>query len=265
MSNMMNTATARLVYERGLQIITAAKLDPNVVKLTQSDLILEQQVTIASNNYQFPVLNNQSGTGGTTIFNTEVRLVQQNSFIVSAWGFFLCKPTSVNDATWVPQTYPNNQVFTTAGVAAAAQTLYQSQMNITVNNDVVYPIWHTGRHWFVPQTQQTPVIAGVENANQYAQVDLSQDGFFPVEPNLIIIGSKNTVINLFMPAALPQPSRRWSPSSGCGCTTAVCSLKTVRSSRKRLRPWARTDCLRGNRKGSTLNPSLCFYLQKFLG
>lgn len=197
-----NTANARLVYENGLKIVTAAGLDPEVVKLTQSDLILEQQLFTNNTVYQFPVLNNQQGSTGGTIFNTELRLTQQDSFIVSMWGFFLCKPSSAIDATFVVQSYANPQVFSTAGTAAAAETLYNSYARISVNNDIVFPIWSLSRNRLVPQTQQEPLIVGVENAVPYSQIDLSSDGFYPVEPNLVIIGSKNTVITVTLPAAL---------------------------------------------------------------
>lgn len=202
MGNTVNQANARLVYEGGLKQVVDANLDPNVVKLTQSDLVLEQQMLVGVSNYSFPVLNNQNGSQGNTIFNTELRLAQQDSFIVSQWGMFLAKPTSALDATFIVQTYPNPQVFTTSGVSAAAETLFNSTAQVKVNNDVVYPAWHLSRHRLVPQTQQAPLITGVENAIPYSQIDLSTDGFYPVEPNLVIIGSKNTVITIGLPAAL---------------------------------------------------------------
>src|ERR1700726_4690434 len=105
-----NTATARMIYDNAVKIMLAAKLDPENCKATQSDLVLEQQLLTTVTTYQFPVLNNQNGSQGNTIFNTEIRLTQQDSFIVSEWGFFLCKPTSAIDTTFVPQTYPNPQV-----------------------------------------------------------------------------------------------------------------------------------------------------------
>jgi hypothetical protein len=200
--NLQSTMSARLVYENGTALVLEAKLDPNVVKLTQSDLILEQQLVVNSNNYTFPVLNNQQGTTGGQIFPTEVRLNQQDSFIVSSLGFFLLNPSSAVDATFVAQSYPNPQVFTTSGASAAAETMYNSYMTMVVNKDVILPVWHLSRHRMVPQTQQEPLITGVENSIPYSQIDLSSDGFYPVEPNLIIIGSKGTVITITMPASM---------------------------------------------------------------
>lgn len=199
--NQQNTAVARLVYENARQICIDAKIDPDEAKLTQSDLILEQQLFTNQTQYQFPVLANDNGPSGSR-FNTEIRLQQQDSFIASAWGFFLAKPSSATDATFVVQTYSNPQVFSTANVAAALETLYNSICRITVNNDVVFPVWSLSRNRVVPQTQQAPLISGVENAIPYSQIDLSSDGFFPLEPNLVFIGSKGYVINIVLPQAL---------------------------------------------------------------
>jgi hypothetical protein len=199
--NQQNTANARIVYENAAKICAKYGVNLDTAKATQSDLILEQQLFANTTNYQFPVRQDDNGPSGTK-FNTEVRLTNQDSFIASAWGFFLLKPASAIDTTFIAQTYPNPQVFTSANTSAAAETLYNSYCRITVNNDVVLPIWHMSRHRMVPQTQQEPLIVGVQNAIPYSQIDLSQDGFVPVEPNLIFIGTKGYIINLVLPAAL---------------------------------------------------------------
>lgn len=200
--NNINGATARMVYENAITIIENAGLTPDMTKLTMSDLVLEQQLLTTSTVYSFPVLNNQNGNQGNTIFNTEVRMTQQDSFVASQWGFFLAKPSSASDTTFVVQSYPNPQIFTTGASAAQAETIYNSVARVTVNNDVVFPVWHLSRHRLVPQTQQQPLITGVENAVPYSQIDLSTDGFYPLEPNLLLIGSKNTVIQVVLPGNL---------------------------------------------------------------
>lgn len=199
MNYTINNATARMTYLESLKIARGAGLNPATTRNTMSDLVLEQQLLTSSTNYSFPVTNTQANG---TPFNTEVRLNLQDSFVASQWGVFLEKPTSAVDATFIAQTYPNPQVFTTGGVSAAAETIYNSSARITVNNDVLVPVWHLSRHRLVPQTQQTPVIAGVENANPYAQVDLTTDGFHPIEPYLVFIGSKNIQIQVTLVAAL---------------------------------------------------------------
>lgn len=194
-----NSATTRMVFENAREIVAKAGLTTEGTVLTMSDLILEQQLLTTSTAYNFPVV---AGQNGSIPFNTENRLALQDSFVVSEWGFFLLKPTSAADATFVAQTYPNPQVFTTSGTSAAAETIYNSYAKILVNNSQVFPIWHLSRHRLVPQAQQAPLITGVQNAVPYSEVDLSTDGFAPVEPNLLIIGSKNTVISVILPANL---------------------------------------------------------------
>lgn len=198
---MQNTqVNSRLIFENALAVADNAKLSVDVTKCTISTLRLEQQALTTKTQYQFPVLNNQMGTTNT-IFNTEIRLTQQDSFVAAAWGFYISKPSSTTDATYILHTYPSPAVFTTSGVAAASETLYNSIIQIQINNDVILPVLSTVRFRYVPQSQQ--VAAGTnQNGIAQDQIDLSQDGCIPVEPNILFIGSKNTVINLNLPAAL---------------------------------------------------------------
>ncbi len=195
-----NTANSRIVYENAVKLLQQAGVSVDLSKCTQSDLILEQQAVVNKTQYQFPVLTNNNGPSNS-LFNTEIRLNQQDSFIAAAWGFFIAKPSSAIDATFIVQTYPNATVFSTAGVAAAAETLYNSIATIAVNNDIILPVWSLSRHRLVPQSQQVAAAAN-QNGIALSQIDLSSDGFYPVEPNLLFIGSKNTVINVILPAAL---------------------------------------------------------------
>jgi hypothetical protein len=203
--NQQSTVNARYVYENALKILASFNISAASAKLTQSDLILEQQLLTTLTAYIFPVLTNDNGPSGSR-FNTEIRLTQQDTFIASSWGFFLLNPASTTDATFIAQTYPNAQVFTTGGLSAALEVLYNSICKITVNNDVILPVWSLSRHRYVPQTQQTPTITGVENGNPYAQIDLSQDGFLPVEPNILFVGSKGYQVQMILPSALTVAS-----------------------------------------------------------
>jgi hypothetical protein len=201
MSNVQSTTNARAVYNNAVRICAFYGIKVDEAYCTMSDLILEQQLLVTLTNYQFPVLNNDNGPSGSR-FNTELRLTQQDVFVASAWGVFLCEPASAVDATFIAQTYPNKLVFVTGGESVALETIYNAYFSITVNNDVILPIWSASRHRMVPQTQQSPLIAGVENANSYAQIDLSQDGFVPVEPNILFVGSKGYRIIATLPAGL---------------------------------------------------------------
>jgi hypothetical protein len=198
MSVMNSSVNSRLVYENAvnmLQSTTGVSLKD--AKLTQSFLRIENQLVVGKTQFKFPVLSNQNNDGGT-IFVTEQRMVQQDSFVCAFWGVFLSNPSSNADTTAKLCSYPNPIVFAAAS-AAAAETIYNSIFTIAVNNDIILPVWDVSRHRAVPQTQQTAAFGA---GSPVDQIDLSSDGFYPVEPNLVFIGSKNTVINLVMPAAL---------------------------------------------------------------
>lgn len=197
--NTQNTLTARALYNQAVKMLQAANMSAIVAKLTQSDIISEVLLSITASTYLFPVtVVNQ---GGIQPFNTEIRLTQQDSLIVGAWGFFLAEPASQKDTNLIWHTYPNPIVFAAGGEAAALETLYNSYSQITINNDVVFPVWHMSRNRLVPQTQQnTAAVAAGSFTND--QNDGSSDGFFPVEPNLNIIGSKGYSVRLILPAAV---------------------------------------------------------------
>ena len=189
-----NPATARMGYEIAKGIVRDAGYDPEKAILTKSDLILERQLLAGVTSYEFPVLDTQQGASGAP-FNTEKRLKQQDSFIAAAWGFFVEKPTSASDVAFVPQTYANEIVFSTAGVAAAIEVLYNSFCTITVNGTVTVPYWSLSRHRYVPETQQSAT-------NTHAQVDGQDSAFVSVEPNLIFSGIYNTLVNLTLAGPL---------------------------------------------------------------
>src|SRR6201986_2687004 len=112
--NTQNTLTARALYHQAVALLTSAGLSAAIQKLTQSDIVLEQQISITASSYQFPVLTNNNGPANT-LFNTEIRLNQQDSLICGAWGFFIAVPTSATDTTMIWHTYPNPLVFAAAG------------------------------------------------------------------------------------------------------------------------------------------------------
>jgi hypothetical protein len=200
MSNLNSQANARLVYANAVEMLHKAQVSIDDAKLTQSFLRLENQLVVNKTQFQFPVLNNQNNASGT-IFNTEQRLNQQDSFVASSWGVFLSKPASNTDATAPLHSYPNLQIFSTAGAAAAYETIYNSYFQLAVNNDIILPAWDAARHRMAPQTQ-SGVGVTAQTIFPIDQIDLSSDGMFPIEPNLVFIGSKNSVLNLIMPAAL---------------------------------------------------------------
>lgn len=197
MGFLNSSVNARQVYLNALSLMQAQGIRADVSKCTQSDLILENQLVVGTTQFNFPFLKNQNNNVGAP-FNTEVRLNQQDSFVAAAWGVFLSNPASNVDATAPMLSYPNTNTFG-AAAAAAAETIYNSLFQLSVNNDIILPVWSASRHRFVPQTQATAAFGA---GSPIDQIDLSSDGFVPVEPNLVVIGSKNNVLTLLLPAPL---------------------------------------------------------------
>ena len=192
----MNTFGGRIVFENAKALLQAAQLDTSKAVLTQSSLRLEQPVTAGVTVYPFPILvNDNSGPSGTT-FNTEKRLILQDAFVASDFGMFLAQPSSATDATFSLYTYPSPTVFAGAGLAAGLGTVYNGQLSIAINNQIILPNWDTFRYKCVPETQTT--AAATPSLDQYN----AEQGFCIAEPNIVLSGSRNNVINLNLPAAI---------------------------------------------------------------
>jgi len=196
MGQLQSSVNSRLIYENAKANLIAAQVSVATAVLTQSFLRVENQLLVAVTNYVFPFLNTQPNPTAGIIFNTEKRLVQQDSFVAASWGVFLSNPASNTDATAPLHSFPNPFLFG-AAPAAAAETIYNSVFSLTVNNNVILPSWDAYRHRAVLQTQQIAVAP-----SSIDQSEGDSTGFYPVEPNLVIIGSKNSVLQLQLPAAL---------------------------------------------------------------
>lgn len=194
---MTSNLDARLIYENSK--VALQKAFPNIpniasiCKLTQSTLRLEVPLVAGNTLYQFNVLTNDPLN-----FNTETRLKQQDSAIVYQIGAFAAAPASVSATNFKLDTYPN---FVTYGAnAAALLALWNgSNLSITVNNDILVPNWDMWKHFYAPETQQTAAIAANSPADQERG---AEDAFYPMEPNVVLIGSKSNVIKVELPVGL---------------------------------------------------------------
>jgi hypothetical protein len=190
----MNNIAARMNFENARRALIKANIkeDPNFdvrkYKLTQSYLRLEQLCTVGITNYTFKVLSNEANP---TIFNTERRLNLQDSFIPSEVGFFLEFPSSSTDDTFKPLPYPNT--FLIGANTAQYFRAYNGELEIRVNQNVLVPYWDMWRHYDVTTTQQTAAIAAGSPSDEFYG---ENTGFYPMEPNVALIGSKGIQITL---------------------------------------------------------------------
>lgn len=189
----LNSVTERLVYNNAKRSLRAARVDFSKARPTQSFLRLEQALSISKAMYTFPVTNQQQG--GTTQFNTEQRLNLQDSFVVSALQIAIGLPSGATDATFKKNTFLNPFLFTNS---AAMGVIYNGQLTLAVDNVTYIPNWDIERHNYVPETQATAAPAATSPITQY---DGSSFGYFPVEPNIVLIGSKNLALQINLPSA----------------------------------------------------------------
>jgi hypothetical protein len=84
----------------------------------------------------------------------------------------------------------NNGVIFTAATDTDLLSIYNGSLNLTINNQQVLPAWDVYRHYFVPQTQGGVGITA-QTITPVDQNDASSNGFYPVEPGIVMNGAAN--------------------------------------------------------------------------
>lgn len=166
--------------------------DPvSAFRLTQSTVRMEQPLSTQTNRYTFPILNNIQNQGQQ--FNTEIRLAQQNTFVPTHIGFFLGYPSSTTDTTFKPYAYPNQFV---SAQPVQEQAVYNGQLTIMIQNVQYLQNWDLWRHWKANQTQQTAALGAGSPQDEFSGAD---DGWYPMQPFVLMIGSQDIQININIP------------------------------------------------------------------
>jgi hypothetical protein len=169
------------------------------LKLSQSEVRLEVQLTAAANIFVFGVTPNQANTTGV-VFNTEQRLQLQDSLCVNEYAILVGNPSSAIDTAWQIKSYGSQPTFAAASANALNSTFYSNgKFVIKANNDVIMPYRGLFNHWYRPQTQQTAAFGA---GSPEDQIRGAEDAFITDEPNIVLIGSKNYVPQIELPAAL---------------------------------------------------------------
>jgi hypothetical protein len=188
----MNSVSERLVYNNAKRSLRNANIALKDGRPAQSFLRLEQALSISKANYEFPITNQNNGV---TPFLTEKRLNLQDSFALSALQVTVAKPSGTTDVTFKKYTYLNPFVFTNAD---AMGVIYNGSLSLMVDNTTYLPDWDIERHLYVPETQQTAPAGSGSPLDQY---NGSETGYFPAEPNVTLIGSKNMRLQILLPSA----------------------------------------------------------------
>jgi len=169
-------------------------------KLSQSEIRCEVKLNTTNTNFAFGVTVQQPNSSAV-VFPSEKRLNMQDSLIVAEYGIFVGVAASDTDANFGLKTYGNPNVFTTAGSFGALDGQFYGSggFQMTVNNDTIIPYRGLFNHYYRPQTQQIAAIAVGAVGDQLRG---AEDAMITQEPNLLLIGSKNYVPQIVLPAAL---------------------------------------------------------------
>jgi len=196
----------RLAFQNAANAVKRAGQNPANAVLSQSYLRLETGLVAGNTQYKFDVLVNENTQ--TTNFNTQLKLNLQDSFIVSQIGFFLASPSTNTATNFRLLTYPNKTVFSGANEATSLNSIYNGFMSLTINQRTIIPNWDLYKHLDVPQTQQNMVTAGITTAPAGGGVftddqnNAGDFGFFPCEPNIVLVGSKKNDLTVTIPSGL---------------------------------------------------------------
>jgi hypothetical protein len=188
----------RLIFDNARNLVQNAGFSAGQAVLSQSYLRSEVAMSTSTTSYQIPVLVNS--TGANTNFPTNQLLNLQDAFVVSSIGVFVSAPAASTTTAFPLFTYPNAVTFSTAGAAAALYNLYNGKLSVTVNNRQIVPAWDLYRHLYVPQFQQGSSSSATNGGID--QNDATEYGYYPVEPNIVLVGSKNNVVTLELPGAI---------------------------------------------------------------
>jgi len=189
---------ARLVFDNARKLISDAGFSVNQAVLSQSYLRSEVLISTTVTSYHIPVLANDVQNGATA-YPTEFRLNLQDAFILSGLSVSFAIPATETATNFKLFSYPDAAALTTTGAAAAMYNLYNGFMSVVINNRQIVPALDLYRFLSVPQTQQNTQPGGNTGIDQY---EGSYTSFFPIEPNLVLVGSKNNQITLTLPNAI---------------------------------------------------------------
>ena len=162
------------------------------VMLTQSNLVLVQDLLPGATTYTFEILNNEGQPK-----SWEVRLSQNDAYHLTSLQMFISDTGASPDDPEVDLlTYPNQ---VTLGAAFADwRNIYRGVFDFTINNVKVIQDLSSIGFEYVPQTQG--IVAGAGNAVD--QKRMMSDCKFNFAPTINLSGAKKNQIQLTLPGAV---------------------------------------------------------------
>ena len=176
----------RMVFENAKALVRNLGYSVDQAVLTQSYIRSEVALSTSIANYHIPVLVNDTQNGAVRV--NEKRLNLQDIFVASEIAVLIGVGASTSTKAAL-YTYPNGVIFTTA-TDDDLLSIYNGSLNLTINNQQVLPAWDVYRHYCVPQTQGGVGITA-QTIFPVDQNNASEDGFYPVEPGIVMNGAAN--------------------------------------------------------------------------
>lgn len=190
---------ARMIFDNAEILLQRNRVEYDPTRLTQGYIRSEAALNIVNGSFHIPILANDMQNGNS--FNTEQRLALQDAFVVAEIGIFFAKPSGAAATNFKLVTFDDLSVFSTANTATSLLTAYNGNLQVSINNNVVIPTWDIARHYESPMTQGGVGITA-QTVFPVSQNRLSEQGFYPVEPNLVLNGAGNINVTAIFPSSL---------------------------------------------------------------
>jgi hypothetical protein len=174
------------------------------VRLTQSSLILIQDINPTKSVYTFPVLENDNST---TNYPEQIKLNQNDEFTISQIGVYLIgriqAPVVDPPGAFYPGLiYLSHSPDNASDTANSAQGLYDGYLKISINNIVYMDKYDVRKHEKWQHTEfNTQDITQINSAT-FASIQMDQDGVSPLAPTIQLSGAKKCELQLIMPNAI---------------------------------------------------------------
>jgi hypothetical protein len=198
---LISSIDARIVYRNAKAAFKSKNIEIKNNKLSNAYLRFEVPITSSQTSYDVPITITQQANGQGVQSITEQRLELQDSFFISHMAYYLNVPTSGGYTGLQDILYTFPATSFNANIDLDRINLFWNGfLKITVNNEVICPQWDLLRHKYVPEEQRPLNTTG----NTFPWVftdknDGAQDGFYPVEPNWVLIGSRNNQMTINYP------------------------------------------------------------------
>jgi len=188
-----NKIAQRKAVKEGMSKEEAKKVK-STVRLTQSSIILMRAITPTSNVYKFAILENDNAVPPLP---EEIRLNLNDEFTSYEVGYYLVASTTLEGA---PDVDEGKEFFTYAPIELDSsfvdmQKAYNGILDIEVNKINRLDNWDLKKHNLIPRTQFQSAGAVLPSASQ-PSMNFAEDGTYPMQPMLVLSGSKKTSITL---------------------------------------------------------------------